>query len=54
MNLIEIYVVRAEVPEAVLASLHYVFAREANVVRALSHREKDLRGQDDVVAYVSE
>src|SRR5215208_3286307 len=54
MDLVEIYIVRAETPEAVLASLHYVFAREADVVRALPHGEADLRGQYDVVAHALE
>src|SRR5918994_1505174 len=49
MHLIEIYIIRAKAPEAILATLHYVFAREADVVRAFPHREADLRGQDHVV-----
>ena len=54
MHLIEIYIVRAETPEAILATLHYVFARETDVVRAFPHREADLRGQDHVVTDASE
>src|SRR5918994_5109816 len=50
MNLVEVYVVRAEAPEAVLASLHYVFTREAYVVRALSHGKADFGSKDNVVA----
>src|SRR5215208_6948741 len=50
MDLVEVYKVRAEAPEAVLAPLYDVFTREADVVRAFSHREANLRGQDDVVA----
>src|SRR3712207_3059928 len=51
MDLVEIYKIRAEAPQAVLAALDDVLAGEAHVVRALAHREADLRGQDDVVAH---
>jgi hypothetical protein len=51
MNLIEIDVVGAESPEAVLAPLRDVLAREAGVVGALAHRKKDFRGEHDVVAH---
>src|SRR5918998_1353885 len=52
MNLIEIYVVRAETFKAVLAPLRDVLAREAHFVRSVPHREADLRGEDHLVADV--
>src|SRR5215210_7132495 len=51
MHLIEIDEVRTEAPEAVLAPLRHVLARETLVIRAFSHRKKDLRGKHDIVAY---
>jgi hypothetical protein len=50
VDLVEVYKVRAEAPEAVLAALDHVLAGEADVVGALAHREADLRGEHDLIA----
>ena len=51
MYLIEVYIVRAEAPEARLAARDDVLAREADVVRTVAHREADLRGEDQLVPH---
>src|SRR5215212_617071 len=49
VDLVEIYVVGTQAPEARLAARNYVLAREAHVVGALAHREANFRGENDVV-----
>src|SRR5215218_9209653 len=49
VHLVEVYVVRAEPPEARLAARQYVLAREADVVRTVAHREAHLRGEHQLV-----
>ena len=50
MDLVEVYIVRAKAPEAVLAALDHVLAGEADIVGALAHREADLRSEHDLIA----
>ncbi len=41
MQLVEVYVVRTEAPEACFATGDHVLAREADVVGAFAHREME-------------
>jgi hypothetical protein len=50
VDLVEVNVVGAEPPEAVLALADYVVSRETSIVGSVSHRHPDLGGEEQIVS----